>query len=73
MISDVNIKVNRDLCYACGICVERCILDNLRLFTAPCRQSCPLHMNCQGYVRLIAQGKEREAAEEMRKAQEQRP
>lgn len=66
MISDVNIKVNRDLCYACGICVERCILDNLRLFTAPCRQSCPLHMNCQGYVRLIAQGKEREAAEEMR-------
>lgn len=67
MISDVNIKVNRDLCYACGICVERCILDNLRLFTAPCRQACPLHMNCQGYVRLIAQGKEREAAEEMRR------
>jgi NADPH-dependent glutamate synthase beta subunit-like oxidoreductase len=66
MISDVNIKVNRDLCYACGICVERCILDNLRLFMAPCRQACPLHMNCQGYVRLIAQGKEREAAEEMR-------
>jgi NADPH-dependent glutamate synthase beta subunit-like oxidoreductase len=67
MISDVNIRVNRDLCYACGICVERCILDNLRLFTAPCRQACPLHMNCQGYVRLIAQGKEREAAEEMRR------
>jgi NADPH-dependent glutamate synthase beta subunit-like oxidoreductase len=67
MISDVNIKVNRDLCYACGICVERCILDNLRLFTAPCRQTCPLHMNCQGYVRLIAQGKEKEAAEEMRR------
>jgi len=67
MISDVNIKVNRDLCYACGICVERCILDNLRLFTAPCRQACPLYMNCQGYVRLIAQGKEQEAAEEMRR------
>jgi len=67
MISDVNIKVNRDLCYACGICVERCILDNLRLFTAPCRQACPLHMNCQGYVRFIAQGKEKEAAEEMRR------
>jgi|WetSurMetagenome_2_1015567.scaffolds.fasta_scaffold20481_4 NADPH-dependent glutamate synthase beta subunit-like oxidoreductase len=66
MISNVNISVNRDLCYACGICVERCIMDNLRLFTAPCRTACPLHMNCQGYVRLIAQGKEREAAEEMR-------
>lgn len=67
MISDVNISVNRDLCYACGLCVERCILDNLRLFTAPCRTACPLHMNCQGYVRLIAQGKEQEAAEEMRR------
>jgi NADPH-dependent glutamate synthase beta subunit-like oxidoreductase len=66
MISDVNIKVDRDLCFACGICVERCIMDNLRLFTAPCRPACPLHMNCQGYLRLMAQGKETEAAEEMR-------
>ncbi|MBW1960121.1 MAG: FAD-dependent oxidoreductase [Deltaproteobacteria bacterium] len=67
MISDLNIYVNRDLCYACGICVDRCILDNLRLHLAPCRTACPLHMNCQGYVRLIAQGKEKEAAAEMRK------
>jgi len=66
VISDVNIKVDRDLCYACGICVERCIMDNLRLSVAPCRQACPIDMNCQGYVRLIAQGREREAAEEMR-------
>jgi NADPH-dependent glutamate synthase beta subunit-like oxidoreductase len=66
MISDINIRVNRDLCYACGICVERCILDNLRLSLGPCRTTCPIHMNCQGYIRLIAQGKEREAAEEMR-------
>ena len=66
MISNVNISVDRDLCFACGICVERCIMDNLRLSVAPCRQSCPLQMNCQGYVRLIAQGREREAAQEMR-------
>jgi NADPH-dependent glutamate synthase beta subunit-like oxidoreductase len=66
MISDVNIKVNRERCYACGVCVERCIMDNLRLSLAPCRQACPLDMNCQGYVRLIAQGREKEAAEEMR-------
>ena len=66
MISNVNIAVNRDRCFACGICVERCIMDNLRLSVAPCRQSCPLQMNCQGYVRLIAQGREREAAQEMR-------
>jgi len=66
MISDANIYVSRDRCFACGICVERCIMDNLRLSVAPCRQSCPLQMNCQGYVRLIAQGREKEAAQEMR-------
>ena len=66
MISNVNIFVNRDLCYGCGICVDRCIMDNLRLSLAPCRQACPLLMNCMGYIRLIAQGKEQEAAEEMR-------
>ena len=66
MISDINIRVNLDLCYACGICVDRCIMDNLRLAVPPCRQACPLRMNCMGYIRLIALGKEREAAEELR-------
>ncbi|MEW6264858.1 MAG: FAD-dependent oxidoreductase [Thermodesulfobacteriota bacterium] len=66
MISDINIRVDRDKCHACGLCVERCIMDNLRLSVAPCRQACPLHMNCQGYVRLLAQGKEGEAVEEIR-------
>ncbi len=67
MISDINICVDRDRCYACGECVERCIMDNLRLSAAPCRQACPLDLNCQGYVRLIAQGKEIEAAQELRR------
>jgi NADPH-dependent glutamate synthase beta subunit-like oxidoreductase len=67
MISDLNIKVDPDLCYACGLCVERCIMDNLRLSIGPCRTACPLHMNCQGYIRLLAQGREVEAAEEMRR------
>jgi NADPH-dependent glutamate synthase beta subunit-like oxidoreductase len=66
MIWGDNIRVNRDLCYACGICVDRCILDNLRLSLGPCRTACPIHMNCQGYIRLIAQDKRREAAEEIR-------
>lgn len=65
--SDVNIFVNRDKCFVCGICVDRCIMDNLRMYLAPCRAACPIHMNCQGYVHLIAQGKEEEAAKEMRK------
>jgi len=65
--SDVNIYIKRDKCYVCGICIERCILDNLRMYLAPCRQACPIHMNCQGYIRLITQGKEEEGAREMRK------
>ena len=67
MRSDANIFIHRDKCFVCGVCVERCILDNLRMYLAPCRAACPIHMNCQGYVRLIAQGKEEEAAKEMRK------
>lgn len=67
MISDVNIQVNRDDCIACGACVDRCIMDNLRLSVAPCRQACPLDINCQGYLRLLARDKGREAAVELRK------
>ncbi len=61
LIRDTNIRIDRARCIACGICVVRCILDNLRLSVAPCRQSCPLHLNCQGFMRLIAQGQEEEA------------
>jgi NAD-dependent dihydropyrimidine dehydrogenase PreA subunit len=60
-IDDSSIRVNRNTCIACGICVDRCIMDNLRLSVAPCRQVCPIGMNCQGYIRLIAMGKEEQA------------
>ena len=40
-------------------------MDNLRLSVAPCRQVCPVDMNCQGYIRLIAQGREQEALEQV--------
>lgn len=63
MIRDTNIKVDRERCIACGICVDRCVMDNLRLSVAPCRQSCPLHINCQEFIKLIAQGKEQQAIE----------
>ena len=64
-IDDSSIRVNRHTCIACGICVERCIMDNLRLSVAPCRQACPLDMNCQGYIRLLAQHREEEALAEV--------
>ena len=56
-----NIRVDKDKCTFCGICVETCILDNLRMKLAPCRQGCPLGVNCQGYVQLIMREQEKEA------------
>ena len=58
-----NIKIDPQKCTTCGICVERCILDNLRLKRSPCVQACPLGVNCQGYVQLISRGREEEALE----------
>ncbi len=52
-----NIRIDRNKCTACGRCVEVCVLDNLRLQLSPCRQACPLGMNCQGYIHHLAQGK----------------
>lgn len=56
-----NIVIDKDKCTFCGICVETCILDNLRLKLAPCRQACPLGVNCQGYVQMILRGQDQEA------------
>ena len=51
-----NIRIDKDKCIFCGECVERCVLDNIRLQLSPCRQACPLGVNCHGYVRLLARG-----------------
>jgi NADPH-dependent glutamate synthase beta subunit-like oxidoreductase len=61
-----NIRVDPDKCIFCGKCAEVCILDNIRLQLAPCRQACPIHTNCQGYVQLIARGKFDQALEVVR-------
>ncbi len=53
-----NIRIDKGKCTFCGICVETCVLDNLRLQLAPCRNACPLGVNCHGYVQLIARGEE---------------
>jgi NADPH-dependent glutamate synthase beta subunit-like oxidoreductase len=61
-----NIRIDRNKCTACGRCVEVCVLDNLRLQLAPCRQACPLGMNCQGYIHHLAQGKMDKGLEKIR-------
>jgi NADPH-dependent glutamate synthase beta subunit-like oxidoreductase len=53
-----NIVIDKDKCTFCGICIERCVLDNLRMKLSPCRQACPLGVNCHGYVQLIARGED---------------
>ncbi len=58
-----NIKIDKNRCTFCGECVERCILDNLRMRLAPCRQACPLGVNAQAYVQLIARGQDDKARE----------
>jgi NADPH-dependent glutamate synthase beta subunit-like oxidoreductase len=61
-----NIVIDKDKCTFCGICIERCILDNLRMKLAPCRQACPLGVNCHGYVQTIARGQEDKGIELLR-------
>lgn len=62
-----NIVIDKDKCVYCGECVNTCILDNLRMKLAPCRQACPLGVNCQGYVQLILRGEKEEALEMVEK------
>jgi NADPH-dependent glutamate synthase beta subunit-like oxidoreductase len=63
-----NIRIDREKCTACGRCAEICVLDNLRLQLSPCREACPMGMNCQEYVRLLARGKADQALEKIREA-----
>lgn len=64
---DSNIAIDVSKCLACGNCVDRCIMDNLRLVLPPCRQASALGINYQGIARLVAQGKMTEAAHELRR------
>ena len=63
-----NIRIDREKCNACARCVEVCVLDNLRLQLSPCRQACPIGMNCQGYIRDLARGKLEDGLEKIREA-----
>lgn len=61
-----NLKIDKDKCIFCGRCAERCILDNIRMKLAPCRQACPMGVNVQGYVQLIARGEYDQARDVVR-------
>lgn len=61
-----NLKVDKEKCIFCGRCADRCILDNIRLKLAPCRQACPMGVNVQGYVQCIKRGKYDQAREIVR-------
>lgn len=62
-----NFVVDNSKCVFCATCVDTCILDNLRLKVSPCRQACPLGLNCQGYIQLIARGELNKALEIIKK------
>ena len=66
-MNDSNIAIDVTKCLACGNCVDRCIMDNLRLVLPPCRQASPLDINYQGILRLAAQGNMADAARELRR------
>ena len=51
-----NLVIDRSKCLFCGNCAERCVMDNIRLELAPCRNACPLGQNCQAYIQQIARG-----------------
>ncbi|MCF8041288.1 MAG: FAD-dependent oxidoreductase [Desulfarculaceae bacterium] len=59
----MTLLIDRDKCLACGECAERCILDNIRVQTPPCRAACPVDLNPQQFVTLVALGRTQEAAE----------
>lgn len=61
-----NLKVDKEKCVFCGRCADRCILDNIRLKLAPCRQACPMGVNVQGYVQCIRRGQYDHAREIVR-------
>ena len=63
-----NIRIDHNKCTACGKCVDVCILDNLRLQFSPCRQACPVGMNCQGYIRHLAQSRIDQGLEKVKEA-----
>jgi NADPH-dependent glutamate synthase beta subunit-like oxidoreductase len=58
------VRIDKNNCDGCGA-VQGAITRSKQL-TSPCKAHCPAHMNVQGYVRLVAQGKFMEALKLMK-------
>lgn len=66
-------KVDNVKCTGCGICVNRCPLDTLRLNTdvnevPPCQSACPAGVDIRGYMYMVKMGMFNNAIELIRKA-----
>lgn len=53
------VNIDKDACDGCAA-VEGAVTASKQL-TSPCKANCPAHMNVQGYVRLVAKRKFKEA------------
>ena len=66
-------QIDLDRCTGCGICVEVCPLDTLRLDTLqeeipPCWEACPAGVDIRGYLYLLNQSRLGEAIRLLREA-----
>ena len=69
-------RIDIDLCNGCGICINTCPLDVIKIDTlvaereeaAPCRLACPAGVNMRSYIYLLREGMVEEAFAELREA-----
>jgi len=67
-------QVNRELCNGCGVCLDSCPLDIIRLDTivadrgefTPCRSTCPAGVDMRSYLYFLKQGMMKEAIDVIR-------
>lgn len=69
-------RIDTDLCDGCGICVDTCPMDVVRLDTLvsereeypPCRLACPAGVNMRRYIYFLREGMLEEAVSVLREA-----
>lgn len=69
-------RIDAALCTGCGICVDSCTMDCIRLDTSvaeggefpPCRLACPAGVDMRSYIHLLKEGMIEEAINVLREA-----